>query len=67
MMWILTGLSIIGVILNIHKKRSGFIVWMVTNAGWCIIDLKAGLIEQSFLFLIYFFLTVWGWFRWGIK
>ncbi|MBI5872712.1 MAG: nicotinamide mononucleotide transporter [Candidatus Omnitrophica bacterium] len=64
-MWFLTILSIFGVILNIQKKRSGFLVWMTTNASWCAIDFQAGLPAQGVLFLIYFGLAGWGWLKWG--
>ena len=62
--WILTGLSLVGVVLNIHHHRSGFAVWMVTNATWSVVDFQAGLASQGWLFAIYFVLAVWGWFKW---
>ena len=37
-MWIITALSIAGVILNIQKKRICFVIWLFTNASWCIYD-----------------------------
>ena len=43
MTWVLTVLSFIGVILNIRKKRAGFVVWFFTNIFWAVIDFKAGL------------------------
>lgn len=63
-MWLITGLSLIGVIANIYKKRWGFLVWMVTNSIWCIYDYYIGAYAQSFLFLTYFILAIWGWFKW---
>ncbi len=33
-MWIITILSIIGVILNIRKNRLCFRIWLITNACW---------------------------------
>jgi len=65
MMWILTALSLIGVILNIKKKKSCFIVWGVTNAAWAVIDFRAELPAQGVLFTVYFFLAVWGLIEWG--
>ena len=63
-MWINATLSLLGVVLNIHKKRSGFAIWMGTNASWAIIDWRAGLYAQSVLFAVYFVLAVWGYWKW---
>lgn len=65
MTWVLAGLSLMGVWLNIKKKRLCFIVWSLTNIVWCIIDFKAGLPAQGCLFGVYFVLAVTGWFQWG--
>lgn len=64
MMWLLTGLSLVGVILNIKKKRSCFVVWGFTNAAWAMIDLYVGLYAQAALFAIYFLLAIWGFMVW---
>ena len=64
-MWMLAGLSIFGVVLNVHKDPAGFLVWMFTNACWAVIDFRKGLYAQSFLFVVYFFLALWGWIRWA--
>lgn len=66
-MWILTAASLVGVILNIKKRKSCFIVWGVTNASWAVIDYNAGLTAQAALFAVYFVLAVWGLIEWGIK
>ena len=63
-MWFLTALSIIGVILNIKKDRRGFLLWMITNAGWAVVDFSHGLYAQGVLFVVYFALSFWGWIRW---
>jgi hypothetical protein len=65
MIWLLTILSLVGVVLNIYKKRICFIIWAFTNACWCIIDLKHNLPEQACLFLVYFLLAIWGNIKWG--
>lgn len=62
--WVLTALSITGVVLNIMKSRAGFAIWMVTNLSWSAIDFYKGIPQQGFLFLVYFMLSVWGWFSW---
>lgn len=63
-MWLLTGLSLVGVVLNIKKKRSCFIIWTFTNASWAVIDYQAGLTAQAALFAVYFCLAVWGMWEW---
>ena len=65
MIWILTFISIAGVILNIYKNRWGFFFWMISNAFWIIIDFRKGIPEQSVLFVVYFLTSVWGWIYWS--
>lgn len=65
--WILTAASIVGVILNIQKRRSSFAIWMGTNASWAAIDFGAGIPAQGVLFSVYFVLAVWGFWAWGGK
>ena len=64
MMWLLTGFSLVRVVLNIRRNRSCFVVWGVTNAAWAVIDLDAGLYAQAALFAIYFALAIWGFMVW---
>lgn len=64
MMWLLTILSLVGVVLNIKRKRSCFIIWGVTNAAWAAVDLYVGLYAQSALFAVYFVLAIWGFMVW---
>jgi nicotinamide riboside transporter PnuC len=62
--FIITGISIIGVVANIYKKSWCFIIWCFTNAFWCIYDLVKGAHGQSLLFLIYFVLAIVGLVKW---
>ena len=64
MTWFITIFSLIGVVLNIYKKKSCFIIWAFTNFAWMIIDWTYGLYAQSVLFLIYFILAIWGLYKW---
>jgi len=64
MMWILTCLSIAGVVLNVRRDRRGFVFWMISNVGWMVIDFMHGLYAQAFLFGVYFVLAFWGWVSW---
>jgi len=67
LMWIVTLTSIIGVILNIKKRKECFIIWGVTNSLWCIYDLSIKAYAQSFLFFIYVLLAIWGIWEWRKK
>jgi len=64
MTWLLTILSLVGVILNIHKRKECFYIWGVTNAGWAIYDFAIGAPAQGTLFAVYFALAIWGIVKW---
>ena len=64
MMWPITVLSLVGVVLNIYKRKECFVVWAITNAAWCIYDLSIGAYAQSVLFAVYFLLALWGLTKW---
>jgi nicotinamide riboside transporter PnuC len=64
LLWLLTILSLIGVVLNIKKRKECFYIWAVTNGAWVVVDYQAGLPEQAALFLVYFILAIWGIFAW---
>jgi len=60
----ITCLSLIGTIANIKKKRWCFIIWAGTNAMWATVDWVMKLYAQSFLFAVYFCLSIWGMMEW---
>lgn len=63
-MWLVTGASIVGTVLNIKKKRVCFIIWLITNSLWCAYDLWIGAYAQSALFAVYVGLAIWGIISW---
>jgi nicotinamide riboside transporter PnuC len=65
MIWLLTALSLLGVVLNIKKNRWCFVLWAVTNFTWAVIDFQAGIPAQGVLFTVYFFLSIWGLIEWN--
>lgn len=65
MTWIITALSIVGVIANIYKRSWCFLVWAFTNAAWAVIDFRHGLYAQSALFTVYFALAIFGLYKWA--
>ena len=62
--WLVTALSLIGVILNIKRSRWGFGVWTVTNSFWAVYDFQIGAYAQSALFAVYLGLALWGLWEW---
>ena len=66
-MWLITILSLIGVVLNIYKRQECFIIWSVTNLAWMIYDWNKGLKEQAVLFGVYLILALWGLYTWQKK
>jgi hypothetical protein len=65
--WIITGLSIIGVVANIYKKRWCFYVWTFTNTTWFLRNLYIEEYPQAALFYVYIVLAVWGIISWRKK
>jgi nicotinamide riboside transporter PnuC len=65
--WSLTAASIIGTVANIYKKQWCFIIWLFTNTTWMIVDFYKGIYAQSFLFLVYTLLAIWGLIQWTKK
>jgi len=63
-MWLITLISLIGVILNLYKRRECFYLWATTNLVWSIYDFKIGAKAQGALFLVYFALSIWGIIKW---
>ncbi len=63
--WLITILSLLGVILNIHGYRSCFAIWIITSATWAIVDYRHGLPQQAALQGVYFLLNLYGIWKWG--
>lgn len=64
LMWIVTGASVIGTVLNIKKKQVCFVIWLCTNSLWCVYDFYLKAYAQSALFLVYMSLSIWGIIEW---
>ncbi|HEX5010325.1 MAG TPA: nicotinamide mononucleotide transporter [Planctomycetota bacterium] len=62
--WLVALASLVGVVLNIRKRRACFAVWCCTNATWSAVDLHAGLHAQAALMAVYAGLAVWGFIAW---
>ena len=64
MKWSLAALSIVGVVLNIRRRRECFVVWCATNAAWTAVDVIHGVWAQAALQFVYFLLAIWGLMEW---
>jgi hypothetical protein len=62
--WLIAGLSLTGVVLNIRHHRSCFLIWTATNASWVAIDLWHGIWSQATLQAAYCGLAVYGYRAW---
>ena len=63
-LWGVTVLSIIGVTLNVKKKRSCFAIWTVTNLIWAIHNFRITEYAQSVSYLVYLGFAIWGFIAW---
>jgi nicotinamide riboside transporter PnuC len=62
--WVITAFSLFATVLNIRKQKACFVIWIFTNACWCVVDAAYGIYAQSMLHLVYFFLAIWGVVEW---
>ena len=65
--WVVSFMSIVGVILNIKKMRVCFWIWLFTNAAWMVVDFIIGMYAQAFLFFVYTILAIYGLYEWRKK
>lgn len=62
--FVLWAASVAGVVLNNHKRRECFYIWIATNTGWLLVDMAHGLYVQAALFATYLGLAIhdiWKW------
>ena len=60
--------SLVGNILVNFKKRIGFIIWLVSNVLWILVNLFGELnVPQVAMFIVYAGLNIDGYFRWKNK
>lgn len=65
LLWVLTGLSIVGTLLNIYKRQECFVLWGITNTIWCLHNFKRADFPQATLFAVYVVFALWGLARWA--
>lgn len=62
--WIFSALSITGAVLNARGNIKGFYIWIVGNMCWVVYDAIIGEYAQSFLFLFFTGVCVYGIRQW---
>ena len=62
--WITTALCLIGTVLNVKKNKWCFVLWLIGNILWLIIDIKNGLISRAILDIVQGILALWGIIEW---
>ena len=65
LIWFNTIFAIFGTYLNAKQIRSGFIIWMLTNAVFMAYNIYMSSYAQATLFGVYFGLALFGWINWG--
>ena len=63
--WIIFALAIVGVVLNIRKKRACFLFWLVTNGYWAVYNYAAGELAEAATFAVFWVLSIYGFKSWG--
>ena len=62
--WITTILCLTGTVLNVKKNKLCFVLWLIGNILWLIIDIKNGLISRAILDIVQGVLALWGIIEW---
>lgn len=67
MTWALTAISLAGVVCNVRRMRICFALWLFSNGGWCLLDLRNENYPRAVLMGVYFVMSVWGLWSWRQK
>lgn len=65
--WLLTAFSLYGNVLNVKRRRSCFIVWVIANLLWLAYDLYSGLYSRAALDIVQTGFCIWGFIEWRSK
>ena len=63
--WSLTALGLAGAAANVLRRRWGFALWLVADAGWMAVSIARGSVAEATLWAVYGLLAAWGWWAWG--
>ena len=62
--WLFSIINLVGYILVVKKKPSGFLFIVVANIFWAILNTVYGLHIQAITLVIFTGITFWGWVDW---
>jgi hypothetical protein len=65
--YIFSGVASMGTILNIKKKKSGFIFWLISNAFFSIYNIFLGEIGMFIVFISNMIFTIYGYYSWNYQ
>jgi nicotinamide riboside transporter PnuC len=66
-LWVTTGVAVVGTILNARQNKYGFVLWIISNISFIICNIVLEIYSQSFLFFIYTIISVYGLITWSKK
>lgn len=67
LMWVVTGIAIIGNILNIQMNKWGFVIWGVSNMFFATYNIYKVQYAQGMLFIFYVVTCIIGFIKWHNK
>ena len=62
--WILSGMSIIGAILNVFYLPVCFIIWTIASLAWIWYNVKMRTWAQVPMWVVFTATNVWGYYMW---
>jgi uncharacterized membrane protein HdeD (DUF308 family) len=66
-MWIVTGIAVIGFFLNMQMNKWGYLFWGLSNIGFAIYDFYKIAYAQAGLFVFYSVMCIVGFIKWSKK
>jgi hypothetical protein len=63
--WVLTAASLTGNMFNCLRWRMCFMIWIVCNIGWTVIDVQNGAYSRAILDTVQICFSVFGYIEWG--
>jgi hypothetical protein len=66
-MWVMTAIAITGFFLNMKMNKWGYVLWIVSNAGFAVNDFVIKQYAQGGLFAFYVVSCIFGFIQWHIR
>lgn len=63
--WIFSIINLLGYVFIVKKEPLGFLLIIVANIFWILLNNKHKLYCQSITLLIFTCINVWGWIEWN--